>query len=247
MNCISLGYFCSVSSELERYGLRDRSYPFDWLISDFSGVISAMEDGFQDLWKYDCWAQSVANRSFYKHLKYGFEFYHDFDEFRPLCEQLGEVRGKFDRRIRRFFSAIHEPTLFIRYISDEQQTDGVSDELRWIEENYDRIIKLLKSYNSENDILYIANNGVVSEKIKIYHVEKDKNDTVARYPFRKNAELNDYFSKLDHPAKEQNLKVYAKKARKKLISKIEKKLLSRIKRIYRKQYSARAGLLVRAY
>lgn len=34
---ISLGFFCSVALELERKGLRDASYPFDWLISDFQG------------------------------------------------------------------------------------------------------------------------------------------------------------------------------------------------------------------
>lgn len=29
-NVISLGYFCSVASEIERLGLRRHSGPFDW-------------------------------------------------------------------------------------------------------------------------------------------------------------------------------------------------------------------------
>jgi len=236
MNVISLGYFCSIASELERYGLRDRSYPFDWLISDFNGVICAIEDGFQDLCKYDYWSQSVENRSYYKHEKYGFEFYHDFDEFRPLQEQLPGVCEKYTRRINRFYAAIHEPTLFIRYISNESQVNGVSEELLWIEENHERIAALLKSYNKQNEILYIANEEVVSGKIEIHHVEKDRRDVVARYPFRKNPELDAYFQKIDHPAKEQNLKIHTKKAREKLIKKVQKKAFSRVKGIFHKRY-----------
>ena len=34
---ISLGYFCSVAMELERFGLRSESGPFDWVISDMRG------------------------------------------------------------------------------------------------------------------------------------------------------------------------------------------------------------------
>lgn len=45
---ISLGYFCSVALELERIGLRNTAYPFDWCISDFSGVIEAIENGFSE-------------------------------------------------------------------------------------------------------------------------------------------------------------------------------------------------------
>ena len=236
MNIISLGYFCSIATELERYGLRDRSFPFDWLISDFEGVISAIENRFEDLWDYEYWAQSADERGYYKHTKFGFEFYHDFDGFRPLREQLPAVKEKYDRRIARFYRTIQEPTLFIRYISDEQLTEGVSDELRWIEDNHDRINNLLRSFNAHNEILYIANNTVVSEKVKIYHVEKDKNDAVARCPFRKNAQLDEYFSKLDYPAKEQNAKAYPKKLRKRTVRKIRRKLLGPVEKMIRKQY-----------
>lgn len=48
MHYISLGYFCSIAMELERLGLRSESSPFDWLISDFEGVIHAIENHFED-------------------------------------------------------------------------------------------------------------------------------------------------------------------------------------------------------
>lgn len=35
---ISLGHFCGVAQELERLGLRDASYPFEWLITSSSAL-----------------------------------------------------------------------------------------------------------------------------------------------------------------------------------------------------------------
>ena len=50
---ISLGYFCSVAMELERTGLRASSSPFDWLISDFTGVTDVINNHFKDFLDYD--------------------------------------------------------------------------------------------------------------------------------------------------------------------------------------------------
>lgn len=47
-NFISLGYFCDVAKDLEQLGLRDVSSPFDWCISDFRGVVAAIENNFHD-------------------------------------------------------------------------------------------------------------------------------------------------------------------------------------------------------
>lgn len=55
---ISLGFFCSVALELERKGLRDASYPFDWLISDFQGVIKVIENRFYDFLNIDFFSQN---------------------------------------------------------------------------------------------------------------------------------------------------------------------------------------------
>jgi len=236
MNYISLGYFCSIASELERYGLRDSSFPFDWLISDFCGVISAIENHFEGLWNYELWLQNARNRNHYMHIGYGFQFYHDFDKFHSFSDQLPSVKEKYNRRISRFYSAIHEPTLFIRYISDEHQTNGVSSELLWIEENQERIVSLLKSFNSKNEILYIANKSVISEKIHIYHVEKDTDDTVARFPFQKNSDLNKYFEDAEHPLRDNNLKIYSREKRKKLVRKAAKRVVDIYRNIVSTQY-----------
>jgi hypothetical protein len=152
-----------------------------------------------------------------------------------LKQQLPNVQAKYSRRIKRFYESIKRPTLFVRYISDECKIEGKSKELIWIEDNYDYIIALLKSFNSNNHILFIANEGVTSDKIKIANVNKDKNDTVARHPFSKNTILFEKFNSIDFPNKEHNIKRYKKKYG--IISKIRKKINASVKKMFMKEYA----------
>ena len=118
---VSLGFFCSVAMELERIGLRSASFPFDWLISDFEGVIKLIENHFDDFLAYENMAQHKLYPNYYKDTKYGMQFYHDFSAFRSLESQLPRVKNKYDRRIERFYNSIIYPTLFLRYISSESE------------------------------------------------------------------------------------------------------------------------------
>ena len=235
MNYISLGYFCSVAIELARFGIREESSPFDWLISDFKGVISAIEKNFEDFLTYDYLSQDKKHPNIYRNTKYNIDFYHDFNPYCELKQQLPNVQAKYIRRITRFYESVKSPTLFVRYISDECKIEGKSKELIWIEDNYDYIIALLKSFNSNNDILFIANEGVTSDKIKIYNVNKDVNDTVARHPFSKNTFLFEKFNSIDFPNKKNNIKRYKKKYG--IISKIRKKTNALLKKMFIKAYA----------
>lgn len=65
---------------------------------------------------------------------------------------------KYKRRIKNFYRSIHEPTLFFRYISDQDRDEnGRSTELTWIENHKLEIETLIQSYNPNNRIFYIAN------------------------------------------------------------------------------------------
>lgn len=232
---ISLGYFCSVALELERFGLRDASYPFDWIISDIKSVFECIENNFDNIFDINLLSQSQNEHKNYKNIKYGFYFFHDFNKYIPLSSQLDVVKEKYNRRIKRFYNAIKEPTLFIRYISDEKKTsDGKSEELAWIEQNIEKKTKIIKSFNSENEIIFIANEGVVSDKIKIYHITPDDNDTVARKPFNKNESLYNYFSNVDYESKIDNLRHYEAKARKK--DSVFELIKKKIKKTMTKEY-----------
>lgn len=232
---ISLGYFCSVSSELERLGLRDSSSPFDWCISDLEGVKNAIENHFEGFLDYENLYQHKDNLAHYINMRYHISFYHDFNPYVSLEKQLPSVKEKYERRIKRFYQNIEEPTLFIRYISNE---DGTNKELKWLEENFEKLLKLLQSFNNKNNIIFIANENVISDKIKIYHVEKDENDTVARKFFDKNQELCEFFNSLEYPLRYENLKRYLKKKKneEKSLNQVKKKIKKKIDTRFRKKY-----------
>lgn len=237
-NYISLGYFCSVAQELERTGFRCASYPFDWLISDFKGIIGAIKNNFEDFLTYDFLCQNITDRSHYRNTKIGVSFFHDFDKYRSLEKQLPSVQEKYNRRINRFYHDICQPTLFIRYISDEKKENNRSAELQWIENNYEEIMRIIKSYNPNNAIIWIANEGVTSDIIDVYHVIPDDNDIVARKPFQKNNQLMTLFDSLPYDKKEENLRRFYAKTNSKngIFYKFRKKIGQKRKMMFCKEY-----------
>lgn len=184
---VSLGYFCSVSLELDKVGLRNSSGPFDWLISDFKGVINCVDNNFEDFLNYDNLMQYESIPNYYYDSKYKMHFYHDFNDFEPLFRQLPSVTKKYVRRISRFYKHIKVPTLFVRYIEN-------AEELLYIENKLTEIIGILKKSCDSNEILFISNDDLSSSKIKIFYVQKDENDIVARCFLDKNNELLNYMN-----------------------------------------------------
>ena len=217
-NIVSLGYFCSIALELERMGLRSCSLPFDWCISNFEGVIDLINNHFEDILNENLLYQKENNRSYYLNCKYKIQFFHDFNQYEILGDQLPAVKEKYDRRIKRFYHVIKQPTLFIRYISSE---DG-NEELLYIEENIEQILSTLKKYNAENEILFIADNSINSNVIDIYHVERDKGDLVARCPITQNQELFRFLNTIQLKGRWKNRMWYTlKKKKKNIYSKLE--------------------------
>lgn len=195
---ISLGYFCGVASTLETLGLRSASYPVDWCLSEFPELLCLIENGFQHYLSYDDMAQSKKIRSRYINA-YGVIFVHDFTRFLPLSDQIDSVKEKYERRIRRFYRDIREPTLFLRFLKDEK-------ELSFIEENKDRIQKLLKSFHPDNEILYIANSSYRSETVDFYPVDGDENGHIHIGNFiEKNEELSEYLENVYYPERQKNI------------------------------------------
>lgn len=233
---ISLGYFCSIATELECLGLRNESSPFDWLISDFEGVILAIKNRFADFVEYDYLKQNRYHHQYYLNTKYNIQFFHDFTQYATLKEQLPMVQKKYQRRIERFYKSISEPTLFVRYISDEYLVNGISKELLWIEENYDAIIALLKSFNEDNEILFIANEGVTSSKIFIHNVQKDKGDVVNRHPIVNTPSLFEVFNSFDVPEKQDNILRYKRKKFSRIVLKVKKEVTTRFQKVFLHEY-----------
>ena len=216
---ISLGSFCSVALELERIGLRETSAPFDWLITDFEGVIRAIDSHFSEWLEYKNLLQNEKFHCQYKDTYYKCMFFHDFNKYDPLESQIDSVRAKYQRRIDRFYDMIKEPTLFIRYLNDKKLENGKLEELLYIEEKYDYIIEVIKSFNPDNDILFIANEGAESDIINIHSVEKDKDDYVAREFLEKMPTLDRKLRECNYENRNENLKIFKKKKRKERFNK----------------------------
>ena len=151
--------FCSVAMELERKGLRTASYPFDWVISkSFEKVLLLVENNFEDFLTYDNLYQE-SNLAHYYNKKTDIHFFHDFNPSIPLKKQIVTVQEKYKRRIDRFYKDIQEPTLFVRYCSNE-----VDEE--YVKKNGSKILRFLRSYNPKNQILYVMHSSKTIHSIQ---------------------------------------------------------------------------------
>ncbi len=217
-NIVSLGFFCSVSEELQEYGFRKESMPFDWLISSAEGVYNLIDNKFEDFLEFNELSQNLENRNFYKNDRYDVSFYHDFTQYKSLADQLESVVKKYNRRIKRFYERISEPTIFIRYIEDQ-------NEMNYIEANLTLFLSLLTSYNKESKLLLICNNDIITNLEDIYRVQKDQEDTVARKPFSQLPSLIEYLDmNYDQSQKKDNLSFPKQETSNSLIDKIYGKL-----------------------
>lgn len=123
----------------------------DWVFSkSFKCVVKLINNRFEDYLKEDYLYQSPSIHWQYRNTEYNIEFVHDFSEWKSFDRQIEEVRQKYQRRIDSFYKAIQETTLFIRYVCDEK-------ELRFIQDNYHIIVEMIRSYNIDNSIVFIAN------------------------------------------------------------------------------------------
>lgn len=170
---ISLGFFCDLALEIERLGYRDGSYPFDWCISkDWVGLQNAITGYFKNYLEYDAMAQSKEDPTNYKN-DYNIQFFHDFTKYKKLEKQLSDVQKKYDRRIKRFYESIKEPTLFIRVINDEKS----KEELCYWNNNIIKLELFLQSFCKDNKIIFIADSSFKNKykNISVYYF-KEKDD-----------------------------------------------------------------------
>lgn len=232
---VSLGSFCSVALELERLGYRDGSYPFDWVLSrTIKCVIRLIETDFKDLFNQDYIYQWKDKSNIYENKEYDIVFAHDFSERKSFEHQLPKAIDKYKRRIQRFYKAISEKTLFIRYIETTQ-------EYNYIKSNIWMIMRVLKKYHPENNIIFIANNDIYYDQALddfILFVDKDENDSVARKFAEKIPELieilnNVYYS---DEKKRENIEFYRRKHKYDRIKKYKRRIIKIIKVIVRYEY-----------
>lgn len=233
---ISLGHFCGPAQELERLGLRDASYPFDWIITKREPLHRLIDSHFDGFLEYDYLYQSRKERKIYRNKFYDFDlgFYHDFSKYKPLGAQIDEVKEKYERKIERFYNAIKEPTLFIRYVNNEEDAKYYSG-------HYDECLKRYRQFCPENELIFVVDKRFENLNIKnAFYVENDPNDTVARRFTEKNKELLDLLMSdeiYDKTKRQKNLAFYNERQKKTqkqngIVNKILEKVQSKIRKPY---------------
>lgn len=158
-NCISLGWFCGTASSLSKLGLRSNSSPFDWYFSHYWAVLKQIENDFQDFMKKENLEVQEDNKRIFKDKKYSFYYPHDVTE--DFDTEYDDIYKKYCKRVDVFRKAIVHPTVFFRCIRDQEEVD-------YINAKWDYAEKLLKSFNTENRIIYLYRNGLegVTEKVQ---------------------------------------------------------------------------------
>lgn len=226
---ISIGHCCYVADELSDLGLRDSSYPFDWVRTRWKAIDRSFKTHFDGYLEYDLLYQKEKDLHVYKNLDYGVSFFHDFTKSKPLKAQMKQVQEKYQKRIDRFFSAIQAPTLFIRYCWD-------LDELQYISEHYSEIESMLKQYNPQNEVVFISHDlpgGLDVSGIKfLFFIDKNEKGSTNEKPISSNEELYTYLKTVDYPHRESNIRFLKEKNDRVLQNR--RKITQRIKRQFEK-------------
>lgn len=145
---ISLGWACVTAASMEKYGLRDGSYPFDWVWSQFYGVLHFLENDFEDFLLRD--HLSVDGEHFYDR-KWGIDFIHDGSIAKS--EDYAAVCAKYRRRIDRFRKTTKDGNIcFIRCVRNRE-------EVRWIKENRTYISRIINKF-PQSKIVFVLHKGL---------------------------------------------------------------------------------------
>lgn len=155
---MTLGYDCSTSSALKNMGLRSKSLPFDWIVSDMNKVIECISEDFINFHK-----NLILNLSKTRVIDhYGFEYPHDYPNSEVVdLENIGNglfgekvINGnwkdyidinldKYNRRIKRFIDILNSKNdIIILY--------------RGPVSNIDKFKNLVKNKFNKENIKYIV-------------------------------------------------------------------------------------------
>lgn len=133
---------------MQTIGIRSFSGPFDWFTTgNLKALLQVIENDFKDFLKKENLVRTFTNgnpREF-TDVKYNFRYPHDLKK--DLDEEYEAIRQQYLKRINRFEEKIRNPTVFIRILSN-------ADETKYINNNRSYIEEIVKKGNSKNEILF---------------------------------------------------------------------------------------------
>ncbi len=192
-HAFSVGDGCNVAAALSRTGLRERSGPFDWIISDIEDVMALIENHFEDFLNPQMLVPSPIpfNAGQKRHTRYkSVIFVHDFapeEDAPPLEEQIGAIQEKYARRIAYFYECLKEPTMFYHFI--------FGGDVEYWKTNAKRVEQFFKRIHPDNLFVLMAESDQkagqteVIDGVTIYYVQGQRDDHVLGYYADTNPQL----------------------------------------------------------
>ena len=186
---VSIGEDCACAMYLNRFRLRARSYPFDWLCNaSFETRINLILNNFHGFlvrenmrWfpKPTSGLRDTQNEN-YEDTATGFYFYHDFTSNVDFDVIFLYVHEKYMRRIARFYDAIKNSrtVLFVWWSRDKIiPLQNIIDAQRQLSEKFNKQINMLIFEHAPDSELQVDN---VTEHIVIArgHLTVPENTTV---------------------------------------------------------------------
>ena len=172
---IPLGTSCAVAYQLNKLGLRKKSYPFDWAKLSINKINNVLENNFdsfsnlhikkfsdmhihKDNYKNSSKCTKISG-SYILYNTYNIQFAHEL----LINNNINMVKEKFNNRIKRFYN-IFEFIYFIILDIDNNQSNNQSNN-QYIQKLINNLDKFFVSYK----ILYISNIKV-NENNKIKYI-----------------------------------------------------------------------------
>jgi len=175
---ISIGEDCACASYLQRFNLRDASYPFDWLChATFEKRIELIADdfcGFMEKPNLRWFAKPATGlrdleNDNYEDMATGFYFYHDFREGVPLDDTYDAVNEKYQRRIARLYRNVARAknVLFVWWTRDKDiSCETLMDSQKVLSRKFQKDICLLALQNDTGGRTLIERPGEFVIRVK---------------------------------------------------------------------------------
>lgn len=183
IKAISLGYDCSSAGTIVNLKIRQASYPFDWVISDYKNIIKCLETNFIDYHQ----GLRLSNNKTRIIDKMGFEFPHDYLTIKALDQNIdkaitediiidnweayiSDIQEKYKRRCIRFMDALKESSKIIFfYRGDASNCIELYDSIKKINNNLQMafVVSTITSNTNLRDYIFTCNpeqNGIWNSK-----------------------------------------------------------------------------------
>lgn len=132
---ISMGVSCQPAWHLAKNGLRDRSYPMDWIDTrNTDSLCTMLRTGFQDFFEKDLLEPEISgvNKELgFRHTKYGFLFRHEFKSLETFDKDFEAASEMYLRRIARLQERLRSEAsvLFVRLHSNPEDAEMIASTL----------------------------------------------------------------------------------------------------------------------